>query len=130
MAACPVLPPLALKRRRHHLTISRLNSVASLPAVYASRRTLPCAMQHALPAGWLAFTGRGFHPLDRDVGFQFRLTSLHPPIQSLAWRKALLYLTLLEMLPIEQKRTLLTFFARSIVTNSLAENLAGTRWSP
>ena len=89
MAAFPVLPPLALKRRRHHLAISRLNSVASLPAVYASRRTLPCAMQHALPAGWLAFAGREFHPLDRDVGFQFRLTSLHPPIQSLAWRKVL-----------------------------------------
>ena len=68
------------------LTISRLNSAASLPAVYASRRTLPRAMQHAVPAGWLAFAGREFHPLDRDVGFQFRLTSLPPPIQSLAWR--------------------------------------------
>ena len=43
-------------------------------------------MQHSVPAGWLAFTGREFHPLDRDVGFQFRSTSLLPPIQSLAWR--------------------------------------------
>ena len=68
------------------LAISRLNSAASLPAVYASRRTLPYAMQHALPAGWLAFAGRGSHPLDRDVGFQYQLTSLPPPSQSLAWR--------------------------------------------
>ena len=43
-------------------------------------------MQHSVPAGWLAFTGRELHPLDRDVGFQFRSTSLLPPIQSLAWR--------------------------------------------
>ena len=68
------------------LTISRLNSAASLPPVYASRRTLPYAMQHAVPAGWLAFAGREFHPLDCDVGFQFRFTSFLPPIQSLAWR--------------------------------------------
>ena len=78
--------PASTTTKAPSLAISRLNSAASLPAVYASRRTLPYAMQHALPAGWLAFAGRGSHPLDRDVGFQFRLTSLPPPIQSLAWR--------------------------------------------
>jgi len=49
---------------------SGFTSVASPPAVYASRRTLPCAMQHALPAGWLAFAGRGSNPLAHDERVQ------------------------------------------------------------
>jgi hypothetical protein len=42
---------------------------ASAPAVYASRVMLPSPMQDSLPAGWLAFTGRGSNPLDRGERF-------------------------------------------------------------
>jgi hypothetical protein len=31
---------------------------------------LPPSRQGALPAGWLAFAGRGSNPLDRDERFQ------------------------------------------------------------
>src|SRR3954451_1765262 len=32
---------------------------------------LPSPMQGSLPAGWLAFAGREFNPLDHDKRFQF-----------------------------------------------------------
>jgi len=32
---------------------------------------LPPPMQGSLPAGWLAFAGREFNPLDHDKRFQF-----------------------------------------------------------
>ena len=42
--------------------ISRLHSGASPPAVYASRRALPHAMQHSLPAGRLGLCRTGVEP--------------------------------------------------------------------
>ena len=48
--------------RTPSLRISRLNSVASPLAVYASRRALPHAMQHSLPAGRLRLCRAGFEP--------------------------------------------------------------------
>ena len=44
------------------IRISWLNSVASPPAVYASRHALPHAMQHALPAGRLGLCRAGVEP--------------------------------------------------------------------
>jgi hypothetical protein len=35
-------------------------------------------MQGSLPAGWLAFTGRGLNPLDRNEGFQITSSSSLP----------------------------------------------------
>ena len=32
---------------------------------------LPPSLQDSLPAGWLAFAGREFNPLDHDKRFQF-----------------------------------------------------------
>ena len=52
------------------IAISRLNSAASSPPVYASRRTLPHATQHSVPVGWLGLCGRELNPLDHDEGFQ------------------------------------------------------------
>ena len=63
--------PAALKTKAPTATISTLKSTASLPTVYASRRTLPYAMQHSLPAGRLALTGWEFHPLDCDARLPF-----------------------------------------------------------
>ena len=44
------------------LPISRLDSAASSPAVYASRRALPHAMQDSLPAGRLRLCRAGVEP--------------------------------------------------------------------
>ena len=44
------------------LPISRLDSAASSPAVYASRRALPHAMQDSLPAGGLRLYRAGVEP--------------------------------------------------------------------
>src|SRR3954454_3735669 len=48
---------------------------ALAPAAYASQAALPPPAQGSLPAGWLAFAGRGSNPLDRYVRFQSALTS-------------------------------------------------------
>ena len=45
-----------------NLPISRLDSAASSPAVYASRRALPHAMQDSLPAGGLRLCRAGVEP--------------------------------------------------------------------
>ena len=44
------------------MPISRLNGAASSPPVYASRRTLPDATQHSVPAGWLGLCRAGVEP--------------------------------------------------------------------
>ena len=54
--------PAIIRTRTPTLWVSRLNGVASPPAVYASRRTLPHAMQHALPAGGLRLCRAGVEP--------------------------------------------------------------------
>ena len=70
--------PAIIKTKASTLRISRLNSVASPPAVYASRRALPHAMQHALPAGGLRLCRAGVEPAGsrckvsdcgRDIGY-------------------------------------------------------------
>src|SRR3954451_12518527 len=48
---------------------------ALAPAAYASQAALPPPAQGSLPAGWLAFAGRGSNPLDRYERFQSALTS-------------------------------------------------------
>src|SRR3954465_1445274 len=48
---------------------------ASAPAAYASHATLPPPAQGSLPAGWLAFAGRGSNSPDRVERFQSALTS-------------------------------------------------------
>ena len=62
--------PATIRTKASTLRNSRLNSVASPPAVYASRRALPHAMQHSLPAGWLAFAGQVLNLLARGPRFQ------------------------------------------------------------
>ena len=54
--------PAIIKTKASTLRISRFNSVASPPAVYASRRALPHAMQHSLPAGGLRLCRAGVEP--------------------------------------------------------------------
>ena len=54
--------PAIIRTKASTLRISRLNSVASPPAVYASRRALPHAMQHSLPAGGLRPCRAGVEP--------------------------------------------------------------------
>ena len=54
--------PAIIRTKTSTLRISRLNSVASPPAVYASRRALPHAMQHSLPAGGLRLYRAGVKP--------------------------------------------------------------------
>src|SRR5271155_3176740 len=51
---------------------------ASAPAAYASRMVLPPPMQSSLPAGWLAFAGRGSNPLDRFERFQITFSFPFP----------------------------------------------------
>ena len=48
---------------------------ASSPVVYASRRTLPHAMQDSLPAGGCAFAGRESNSLYHYERFQFMASS-------------------------------------------------------
>ena len=54
--------PANYRTKASTLPISRLNSVASPSAVYASRRALPHAMQHSLPAGGLRLCRTGVEP--------------------------------------------------------------------
>ncbi len=89
IAPCPYTrragaAPTARKMKAPTLRITRLHSDASPPAVYASRRALPHAMPHSLPAGGLTFAGRGSNPQACDERFQ--PTSWFPPLQGLAWR--------------------------------------------
>ena len=44
------------------IPISRLNSAASSPPVYASQRSLPNATQHSVPADWLGLCQAGVEP--------------------------------------------------------------------
>ncbi len=90
IAPCPCMrhsgtAPTARKMKAPTLRSTRLHSDASPPAVYASRRAVPHAMPHSLPAGGLTFAGRGSNPQACDERFQ--PTSWFPPLQGLAWRK-------------------------------------------
>src|SRR3954462_15239826 len=58
---------------------------ASAPAAYASHAALPPPAQGSLPAGWLAFAGRGSNSPHRAKGF--KAFSRHPPFQGLPCRK-------------------------------------------
>jgi hypothetical protein len=68
-----MLPPHPTKRRLQRAHDIETNFTASASAVYASRTASPLPMQDSLPAGWLAFAGREFNPLDQIERFQ----SLH-----------------------------------------------------
>lgn len=57
-----VLPPGPTHRRRHHKHDIGATSAALSPAVYASRPTLPQAMQDSLPAGGLRLCRAGVEP--------------------------------------------------------------------
>ena len=61
-SGAPGAAPAIIKTKASTLRISRLNSVASPPAVYASRRALPHAMQHSLPAGGLRLYRASVNP--------------------------------------------------------------------
>jgi len=61
-AALPVLPPHLTRVNASSMRISGFNSGALPPAVYASRRALPCAMQHSLPADGLRLCRAGVEP--------------------------------------------------------------------
>ena len=67
--------PRSQTRKAPTIAISGLNHTASEPAVYASRRPLPDAMQDSLPAGWLAFTGRESNPRGFYERFQLPTSS-------------------------------------------------------
>ena len=74
--------PTRLTMKASSFTISRLRD-ASSPAVYASRRALPHAMQDSLPAGGLRLCRAGSRT--RWIATRgFR--SCHPPLQGLPWR--------------------------------------------
>lgn len=66
-----MLPPHPTKRRLQRAHDIETNFTASASAVYASRTASPLPMQDSLPAGWLAFAGREFNPLDQIERFQF-----------------------------------------------------------
>jgi hypothetical protein len=68
IAVSSMLPLLFRRQRLQRLTYRGYRG-ASVPAVYASWGMLPLPMQDSLPAGWLAFAGREFNPLDRDERF-------------------------------------------------------------
>lgn len=72
---CADAAPQPWTRKASAIVISGLNHTASEPAVYASRRQLPDAMQDSLPAGWLASTGRGSNPLGFNERFQLPTSS-------------------------------------------------------
>jgi len=75
--------PSAWKLKAPTLRISRLNSAASPPAVYASSRSLPNGLQHSLPAGGLHLCRTGVEPAGslREVS-----AHRHSPLQDLSWR--------------------------------------------
>jgi hypothetical protein len=59
IAAFPVLPPHPTRRRLQHDHDFEAGHRASVPAVYASRVTLPPPMQDSLPAGGLRLCREG-----------------------------------------------------------------------
>ena len=63
IAAFPVLPPDPTRRRLQHDRDFEAGHRASVPAVYASRATLPSPMQDSLPAGGLRLYREGRRPL-------------------------------------------------------------------
>ena len=75
--------PSAWKLKAPTLRISRLNSAASPPVVYASSRSLPNGLQHSLPAGGLHLCRTGVEPAGspREVS-----AHRHSPLQDLSWR--------------------------------------------
>ena len=62
IAAFPVLPPDPTRRRLQHDRDFEAGHRASVPAVYASRVTLPSPMQDSLPAGGLRLCREGVEP--------------------------------------------------------------------
>ena len=75
--------PAIIRTKASTLRISRLNSVASPPAVYASRHLLPDAMPHSLPAGGLRLCRAGVEP----AGSRCKVSAhSHPPCQGFPWR--------------------------------------------
>ena len=68
------------------ITISRLHA-ASSPAVYASRRALPHAMQDSLPAGGLRLCRAGVEP----AGSRREVSVHHRILLSRAWPGAITY---------------------------------------
>ena len=75
-------------RKQEGTGIDRLEAqqVASPTAVHASRHTLPCAMQHSLPAGGLRLCRAGVEP----AGSRRKVPG-HPVLlpRALAWRKVI-----------------------------------------
>jgi hypothetical protein len=70
IAAFPMLPPDPTRRRLQHFHDFEANHRALVPAVYASRTTLPPPMQDSLPAGGLRLYREGSNPLGHDERFQ------------------------------------------------------------
>jgi hypothetical protein len=62
LAALPMLPPDPTRRRLRHAHDFEANHRALVPAVYASRVTLPPPMQDSLPAGGLRLCREGVKP--------------------------------------------------------------------
>jgi hypothetical protein len=62
IAALPMLPPDPTRRRLRRLHDFEANHRALIPAVYASRATLPSPMQDSLPAGGLRLCREGVEP--------------------------------------------------------------------
>ncbi len=76
--------PLTLKRKTPTNEISRLNHTASIHAVYASSRTLPCAHARLASGCWLSFAGRDSNPL---ISYKWFPSSARlPPLPDLSWR--------------------------------------------
>ena len=62
IAASPMLPPHPTRRRLRRSHDFEANHRASVPAVYASRMTLPSSMQDSLPAGGFRLCWEGVEP--------------------------------------------------------------------
>lgn len=62
IVAFPMLPPDPTRRRLQRSHDFGANHRASVPAVYASRVTLPSPMQDSLPAGGLRLCREGVEP--------------------------------------------------------------------
>ena len=90
MTAGRVLPPGPTHRRRHHEHDIGAKPVALSPAVYASRPSLPRAMQDSLPADGLRLCRAGVEPAEllRMVsGLRSPPFPSLPPVPGLSWRK-------------------------------------------
>ncbi len=76
----PGAAPAVRKQEGTGIACLEAQQVASPPAVHASRHTLPCAMQHALPAGGLRLCRAGVEP----AGSRRKVPG-HPVLLSRAW---------------------------------------------